>query len=262
MPTPAAPPESTAAILAELPRTTGLSAMLAARLAAMIRAGEFGPGDRLPTEKQLVERFSVSRAVVREAIARLKTEGFVETRQGAGAFVAARPGLASFRIHAPGNDIGLLAGTDLIHVFELRSVIEVGMAELAAQRRTADDLAALNAAFVQMQQALDSGADGAAADDVFHAAVATAAHNPYLAQFSAFLAQHFSATRALTWQPDARRSGGTAAAQAEHRDLLQAITRGDAEAAGFAARRHVAEAAARYRTARPPERKPAEKKKG
>ncbi|MEK9969202.1 MAG: FadR/GntR family transcriptional regulator [Ferrovibrio sp.] len=251
MPSPATPSESASAILTDLPRTTGLSAMLAGRLAAMIRAGEFGPGDRLPTEKQLVERFSVSRAVVREAIARLKTDGFVETRQGAGAFVAAKPGLANFRISAPGNDIGLLPGADLIHVFELRSVIEVGMAELAAQRRTPDDLVALNAAFAQMQQALQSGADGAAADDAFHAAVATAAHNPYLAQFSAFLAQHFSATRALTWQPGPRASGGTAAAQSEHHDLLKAITRGDAEAAGFAARRHVAEAAARYRAARP-----------
>lgn len=227
----------------DLPRA-GLSATLAARLVASIRAGDFKPGDRLPTEMQLVERFSVSRAVVREAIARLKTDGFVESRQGSGAFVSAKPGLANFRIARQ------LDSADLAHVFELRGVIEVGMAELAAQRRTKADIAALDAAFMQMQQALEGGQDGADADDAFHAAVATAAHNPYLAQFATFLAQHFSATRAVTWQPEARASGSTLAAQSEHLDLVKAILRGDAEAAGFAARRHVANAAARYLAAK------------
>jgi GntR family transcriptional repressor for pyruvate dehydrogenase complex len=190
--------------------------------------------------------------VVREAIARLKTDGFVESRQGSGAFVAAKPGLANFRIEKAQLDTA-----DLAHVFELRGVIEVGMAELAAQRRTKADIAALDAAFMQMQQALEGGLDGAEADDAFHAAIATAAHNPYLAQFAAFLAQHFSATRAVTWQPEARASGSTLAAQAEHLDLVKAILRGDAEAAGFAARRHIAGAAARYQAAQP-----AQKKKG
>ncbi|QDO95846.1 FadR family transcriptional regulator [Ferrovibrio terrae] len=241
----------------ELPRATGLSATLAGRLAALIHAGDLGPGDRLPTEKQLVERFAVSRAVVREAIARLKTDGFVESRQGSGAFVAAKPGLANFRIVAQSKGTGQLDTADLAHVFELRGVIEVGMAELAAQRRTKADIAALDAAFMQMQQALEQGGDGADADDAFHAAIATAAHNPYLAQFAAFLAQHFSATRRLTWQPEARQSGSTLAAQAEHLDLVKAILQGNAEAAGFAARRHIAGAAARYQAAQP-----AQKKKG
>jgi GntR family transcriptional repressor for pyruvate dehydrogenase complex len=243
MPSPAPSP------LSELPRTAGLGASLAGRLSALIRAGEFRPGDRLPTEKQLVERFAVSRAVVREAIARLKTDGFVESRQGSGAFVAAKPGLANFRIAAQ------LTAADLAHVFELRGVIEVGMAELAAQRRSKADVAALDAAFMQMHRALEEGTDGAEADDAFHAAIATAAHNPYLAQFAAFLAQHFSATRAVTWQPEARDSGSTLAAQTEHLDLLKAIRRGDVEAAGFAARCHVTNAAARALSA-------AQKKKG
>ena len=230
----------------DLPRA-GLGATLAARLAAAIRAGEFQPGARLPTEMQLVGRFAVSRAVVREAIARLKSEGYVESRQGSGAFVAAKPGLANFRIATQ------LTAADLAHVFELRSVIEVGMAELAAQRRSKADIAALDAAFMQMHQALEEDPEkssgGAEADDAFHAAIATAAHNPYLAQFAAFLAQHFSATRQLTWQPEARASGSTLAAQTEHLNLLKAIRRGDVEAAGFAARCHIAGAAARYQAA-------------
>lgn len=228
-----------------LPRAAGLGDMLAGRLAAAIRAGEFRPGDRLPTEKRLVEQYGVSRAVVREAIARLKADGFVDTRQGAGAFVAAKPGLANFRI-AQREDGGRIAPADLAHIFELRGVIEAGMAELAAKRRNAGDLAALKTAFARMQQASQAGEDGAAADDGFHAAIATAAHNPYLAQFAAFLAQHFSATRALTWAASARDEGSASAAQGEHARLLAAIEAGDAAEAARAARDHIFAAAARH----------------
>jgi len=236
----------------DLLKTGGLGAMLAGRLAESIRAGDFRPGERLPTEKQLVERFSVSRAVVREAIARLKADGFVATRQGAGAFVAARPGLAQFRIAPPGSDLALLSRQELLHVFELRGVIEAGMAEFAALRRTPTDIVALRAAYAAMEQALrDPDAAGAADDDTFHAAVAAAAHNPYLAQFATYLAQHFSATRALTWHPAARDAGAAAASQAEHREVLEAIVAGDAAAAATAARNHIAQAAARYAAAVP-----------
>ncbi|WP_298725632.1 FCD domain-containing protein [uncultured Ferrovibrio sp.] len=226
-------------------RPAGLGDALAGQLAAAIRGGEFRPGARLPTEKQLVERFHVSRAVVREAIARLKADGFVETRQGAGAFVAARPGLANFRI---GQNGAAIPAEDLPHIFELRAVVEAGMAELAAQRRTPADLQALRAAFNEMEQALaGSGAkDGAAADDAFHAAIAAAAQNPYLAQFAAFLAQHFSASRAVTWMPDAIAAGSAQVSQAEHARLLAAIEAGDAQAAAQAARTHITQAAARH----------------
>ncbi|HEX6958623.1 MAG TPA: FCD domain-containing protein [Ferrovibrio sp.] len=230
-----------------LTRPAGLGDALAGRLAAAIRAGEFRPGARLPTEKQLVERYNVSRAIVREAIARLKVDGFVETRQGAGAFVAARPGLANFRIGSGG---GAVPAADLPHIFELRAVIEAGMAELAARRRSDADLAAIRAAFAAMEQAIAARTDGAGADDRFHAAIAAAAHNPYLAQFAAYLAQHFSASRAVTWMPSAVDAGSALAAQEEHRQLLDAIAAGDAGAAAQAARNHIARAAARHAAAR------------
>lgn len=228
-----------------LARSSGLGDALAGRLSAAITAGDFAPGARLPTEKQLVERYAVSRAVVREAIARLKTDGFVETRQGSGAFVAARPGLANFRIGTP----GMLSPADLTHIFELRAVIEAGMAELAAGRRSESDLAEIRAAYAAMEQALTQGKDGSSADDAFHAAIAVAAHNPHLAQFAAFLAQHFSATRAVTWMPDAVHAGAAAAAQAEHRRLLEAIAAGHEAEASQAARNHIRQAAARHAAA-------------
>lgn len=226
----------------DLPRPSGLGSALADRLLAAIRDGGLAPGDKLPTEKQLAESHKVSRAVVREAIARLKSEGYVETRQGAGAFVLARPGQTSFRLTAPN---GLETG-DLRHAFELRGAIEVAAAELAARRRQPADLAAIAAAFAAMEAALAEGREAAAADDAFHAAIAAATGNPLIQRFSDFLAHQFSETRQLTWSEAARQQGKAAAAQGEHQALLRAIEAGDAFAAADAARAHVAAAAARF----------------
>ncbi len=228
---------------ADLPRPSGLGSALAERLLVAIREGGLAPGDKLPTEKQLAESHKVSRAVVREAIARLKSEGYVETRQGAGAFVLARPGQTSFRMTAPSQSA---EGGDLRHAFELRGAIEVAAAELAARRRQPADLAAIAAAFAAMQQALAEGREAAGADDAFHAAVAAATGNPLIQRFTDFLAHQFSETRQLTWSEASRQQGKAAAAQTEHRALLRAIEAGDANAAAAAARAHVAAAASRF----------------
>lgn len=226
-----------------LPRSGGLGDAVAQQLSARIIDGSLPPLTRLPTEKQLVAQFGVSRAVVREAIARLKTEGLVETRQGAGAFVAARPGLTSFRL-APG---GQLPPDELKFAFELRSAVERQAAALAARRRSASDIAALRAAFARMQKAeREDPAAGALADDAFHAAVAMASGNPLLRRFGDFLAQQFSATRRLTWSAEAVRQGKTAAAQAGHAALLEAIIAGDEAAAARAAQDHVEQAALHF----------------
>src|SRR3546814_12240016 len=89
-----------------------------------------------------------------------------------------------------------------------------------------------------MDQALATAADGGAADDAFHAAIAKAAGNPYLAQFSAYLSQHFSATRAVAWMPAAVTAGNPRASQREHRKLFAAIEARNPEAAEMAARAH------------------------
>ncbi len=233
----------------ELPRPQGLAGELARRLLAAINDGALAPGDRLPTEKQLALQHGVSRAVVREAIARLKSEGYVASRQGAGAFVVARPGQTSFRLTPADMP---QAAVDLRHAFELRAAIETAAAELAARRRQPADLAALRAAFAAMQAALvadnePTAPSGVAADDAFHAAIAAATHNPLMQRFMAFLAHQFSQTRQLTWAGLASGAAGHAeAAQAEHAALLAALEAGDPVAAAAAARAHVAAAAARF----------------
>jgi GntR family transcriptional regulator, transcriptional repressor for pyruvate dehydrogenase complex len=228
-------------------RPSRLSEVVAAELEAWLRVGGMGAGAQLPSEKVLAERFGVSRAVIREAVSRLKAEGWVETRQGAGAFVAPQPGRGSFRMIQGGPG---LADT-LANIFELRHLVETGAAELAARRREAPDLARMEAALTRMEAALADQAgegepvSGARADDDFHVAIAAATGNPLIRRFVEFMGQQFSDSRLPTWDGAGRASGRARAAQAEHRRLFEAIRAEDAEAARQAAAAHLAAAARR-----------------
>jgi len=231
----------TTSSLRPLNRPPRLSDTVSREIEAWI--GELGlvPGTQLPTEKLLCERFGVSRAVVREAISRLKAEGCVETRQGLGAFVAAAPGESSFRLvreSAPADE-------DVADTFELRTMVESGAAELAAQRRTPESLSRIAAALDEMERALQRGEGGASADDAFHVAVAAASGNRQLERFLTYMGRQFSASRLPTWSEEGHRAGRAANAQAEHRRIFAAIKLGDAQAAGEAAIAHLGAAACR-----------------
>lgn len=211
---------------------------IAMRLDAWIREQGLPPGAQLPTEKVLCERFGVSRPVIREAIARLKAEGSVRTRQGSGAFVAERPEV--FRLPLPDA-----LPQDAAEVFELRYVVETGAAALAAERRTEHDLQHIAATLAQMRAALDSHADAAGHDDAFHAAIAEATHNRALARFAQFMGQQFARSRRPTWSKAGHASGRAREAQDEHQRIFDAIAAGDAAAARRAAAAHLTGAARR-----------------
>src|SRR3990170_4806447 len=111
----------------EAPR--GLTAELVQRLTADITSGKLPPGSRLPTEQELIAATGVSRTVVREAVAALRAEGLVVTRQGVGAFVPANA-RRSFRV-----DFDQLSSLrEVLDVMELRTGIETEAAGLAAER--------------------------------------------------------------------------------------------------------------------------------
>lgn len=222
-------------------RPPRLAETLSHSLRRWVREGRLGPGDQLPTEKQLADQFAVSRAVVREAIARLKADGYVETRQGAGAFVSPLAGHGSFRLQEEATPVECHAR----NVFELRYVVELGCAELAAMRRRPADLAALRAPLVRMADALRSGVEAAADDDAFHRAVAAATHNPLVERFVEFMGAQFSESRLPTWSEEGRANGRARDAQAEHEAMFAAIEAGDAPAARRAAEAHLRNAARR-----------------
>lgn len=224
-----------------LDRPLRLSDRVSSQIEAWIRELGLAPGTQLPTEKVLCERFGVSRAVVREALSRLKAEGCVETRQGLGAFVAANPGETSFRLVRELE----AGGDDAADIFELRCMVESGAAELAALRRSEEDLQRIGRALAVMEQAVASGSGGAVSDDAFHLAIAAASGNRQLERFLAYMGRQFSDSRLPTWNEDGHCSGRAAQAQAEHRRIFEAICKGEAAQAGLAARVHLTAAACR-----------------
>lgn len=219
-------------------RPARLSDDVAQQLDAWIRQQGLPPGAQLPTEKVLCERFGVSRAVIREAVSRLKADGCVRTRQGSGAYVAERPEV--FRLPLPDA-----LPQDAAEVFELRYVVETGAAALAAERRTAQDLERIAAAIERMRHALDAHSDAVTDDDSFHVAIAEATHNRALARFAQFMGQQFSGSRAPTWSETGHATGRARDAQTEHQRLYEAIAAGDPMAARRAAAAHLKGAAHR-----------------
>lgn len=223
-------------------RPRKLAQAVVERLAGRIRRGQLKPGDQLPTEFEIVRAFGVSRAVVREAIARLKADGLIETRQGSGAFVVEAPKTINLRLWQG-------AGPELVElrdIFELRAMVEGAVAELAARRRKAVDLRAMAGHLQAMDDAILGGYDGTEADDNFHIALARATRNSYIGQLVEFLGRHFSDSRKLSWRGTRRELAHPQEAQREHRALFDAIAAGDADAARQCAQEHLRGTADRF----------------
>jgi GntR family transcriptional regulator, transcriptional repressor for pyruvate dehydrogenase complex len=222
------------------------SASLADRLAEQLRIeivrGKLLPGAQLPTEAQVAQQYSVSRATVREAIGRLRHDGLVVARQGAGVFVADAGNASAFRIETP----DLADRTELRAVIEFLSGVESTATALAAERRSEADLAALREALDGMKRAVAEKRPGVEADIAFHRAIVAASGNALIRDFSHFLEarvrQFIRAARANT----ARLAPETAqAVQTEHERIYEAIARRDPAAAKAAAEAHLLGAAER-----------------
>lgn len=212
-----------------------LTDRIAQVLAQRIRDGEFVPGERLPTEKDMAGLFGVSRSVVREAVSMLKYDGLVETRQGSGVFVSRSPNTRSFRI-----ECGLLGGiTDLRAVFELRCIVESAAAGLAAERRDLEDIAILRGHLEAMAKDIAAGREGVDADTAFHTAIARAADNAYLLRFAEFLGTSLREAIRAARSNSARYPGTPDQVQGEHRAVFEAIAAGDSKEAERAMRRHI-----------------------
>ena len=228
--------------LSRIARPLRLSEEVSGDLHRRIARGELKPGDRLPTEKALGNAFGVSRAVVREAVARLKADGLIETRQGSGAFIVEAPKTINLRFwQGAGPELD-----ELRDIFELRAMVEGSVAELAAQRRDTKDIKAMAEQLQAMDDALAGNRDGTEADDNFHIALARATHNSYIGRLVEFLGRHFSDSRKLSWLGTRRELAHPQEAQREHRALFEAISRGNTEAARRCAQDHLRGTAGRF----------------
>ena len=219
-----------------------LSRELFEQLADEIKSGRLAPGERLPTEQAMTRAARVSRTVVREAVAALRAEGLVITRQGVGAFVSAEPQRAPFRIDLTGLD-------DVLNVMELRLGVEVESAGLAAERATRAQVRAIGSALEAIERAAEHGESAADEDLEFHRAIAGATGNPEFVRFLQFVGRHLIPRRTVSGLPE--RMGGRRAylalIQEEHRRIFAAIEAGSGAAAREAMRRHLTRSLERYR---------------
>jgi GntR family transcriptional repressor for pyruvate dehydrogenase complex len=222
------------------------TAQLVEHLGADIRAGRYKPTERLPTELELMARFDVSRTVVREAVASLKAEGLVVTRQGSGAFVAQNPTGKPFRIVS--DDLKSI--TEVLNVLQLRLAVEVEVAGSAALKRDPRMLDDIGRCLERIDEAVRAGDAAIKADYEFHVSIARATGNPYFERFMRFLGTVLiprQTVRAGMEDPRARRDY-LDQVQAEHRAIYRAIRAADPDAARSAARAHLEAGRERYLT--------------
>ncbi|MDB5868243.1 MAG: DNA-binding transcriptional regulator, FadR family [Polaromonas sp.] len=205
-----------------------------ARVVEAILRGDFIATGKLPTEGDLASSFGVSRPTVREALSRLRSDGIIDSKRGAGSRVIRSPGTPVV-VAAP---IKSLADIERYYVF--RSCVEAGAAAGAAEFRDASDLEALRSAFNALNTAMESGKSGADEDVRFHLAIARASHNPFFVttidNSVAPIRQFMELARNATDKKSLERVRTT---QAEHQEIIDAIVRRSPMDAAEAIRSHI-----------------------
>jgi GntR family transcriptional repressor for pyruvate dehydrogenase complex len=147
------------------------------QIRALIREGRWAPGDQIPPERELAERFRVSRTSVREALRALEMQGIIDSRQGGGTFVRT----ADTEALVPPLAAAILRGRrELAEVLEVRELIEPGIARLAASRATDEHTAELAGLLERQRDCIARGAPFIDEDTAFHYTLARAADNHIL----------------------------------------------------------------------------------
>lgn len=202
-----------------------------AQMLELILSGAFPAGGRLPPERELAERFDVSRPTIREAIIALETLEYVEVKTGSGVYVIENSRMTS----------GISDNVSAFELTESRALIEGEAAALAAKMITDEELKELEASLGDMARENDAGdlASGDA-DKKFHQVIARATRN---AMFESIINQMwhvrdhapqvFRAYQAICEQDGARRVE-------EHQEIYDALSRRDAAAARKAMHHHFA----------------------
>jgi GntR family transcriptional repressor for pyruvate dehydrogenase complex len=198
-------------------KRSGLADQVIERVSALVAKGTYRVGDRLPPEGELCELFGVGRSTIREAMRVLANRGMVDVRHGEGTFVAARALRESLE-----ERLGRAA---LAEIYEARLFLELPLAELAAQRRDARDIAAMRASLKKRAQAIRAGdvARYTEADFAFHLAVARAAKSSALREVYASFVQIVQPLMSAAVTPEYVRTENDTL----HATLCEAIAKGN-----------------------------------
>ncbi len=159
-----------------IPRTKPVPELILDEIHRLITEDILKPGDRLPSESELAERFGVGRSSLREAMRALQLLGIVEVIQGKGTFLRQTNVLPLAIDWARLSRMGLIS-----QVMEARQILEVAIAQLAAERATEEDIAAMRATIRRAEEAHGDSMISGEASVNFHLALAEATHNEVLA---------------------------------------------------------------------------------
>ena len=169
-----AAPETPSDLLIEPVKRSRIYEHIVEQIRALIREGRWTPGDQIPPERELAERFRVSRTSVREALRALEMQGVIESRQGGGTFVRTTDTEAL----VPPLAAAILKGRrELAEVLEVRELIEPGIARRAAVRATDEHIAELETLLERQRVCIEQGRPFVDEDTAFHYTLAKAANN-------------------------------------------------------------------------------------
>ena len=197
---------------------------IVAKIKEMIEKGRFKSGDQLPVERELAEVFRVSRSSVREALRSLESQGFIESRQGDGTYIASQPVEALVR---PLASVISTEKDDQMELFEMRRMIEPDLAYLAAERATEEEIAMMEKVLALQEEQIDRGESGTDVDRNFHYIMARAAKNKVILRITDDVMDLLAESREQYLQVEGRPQKSIL----RHREVLEAIRARDPERA-------------------------------
>lgn len=203
------------------------------QIRALITSGQINPGDKLPSERMLAERFAIGRSYVRDAIQKLEFYGILKTLPQSGTVVA---GLGIAALEGLITDVLAMEKSDFSSLVETRVLLEIKAASLAAERRTADDIIALKNALMQYEEKLTSSGVAIEEDLLFHLKIAEASRNTVLKSLMLIITPDIIKNYAQLKICD---NSMTKKTIEEHRTILMHIINQDVEAAERAMKLHL-----------------------
>lgn len=203
-----------------------------AQLRALVESGELRPGQRLPAERDLARQLGVSRSTLREAIRALVVMNILVSRHGDGTYVSS---LEPELLAEPFRFMMSISDEALLHLFEVRKVLEGACARLAAERIGNDEIADLERIIDDAEAAVGDPEEVLDRDVELHAAIVRATGNPVLMQIMSGIGTLALAGRKKTIVLP----GMAEKSLAEHREIIMALREHDAEAAAAAMTAHL-----------------------
>jgi len=223
--------------ISQIQKSKSLTNELAKSLEEEIISGKLKAGEKLPSSKSIEEQAGVSRSVVREAVAQLRAQGLVQSRQGVGVFVTQKTPQMAFVIDA--EEFQSLH--EAINILELRMAVETETASRAASLRSEAQLEEITHRMMAMEKTIAKGITSAEEDLNFHLAIADASGNPYFSRFIKYIGSGVESSRTIITVDMTLddKNNFFKAIQDEHRHITNAIKMGSPEMAGAAMKAHL-----------------------